>query len=159
MKFLEILLGFLASEGKSFVKSNTDAVTQQIANNGRRIALLLSLTAISISLFCMGFGMAFKTIVDHFQNSSTFDSGPSLMSGISLAVISSLGLVYSLGEGRWMKAVGAQDRPPSNNSTNSTEPALQTAIAMLIVEVSQQLKHSRQHEATRPQESKGSDSL
>jgi hypothetical protein len=143
MKFIEILFSFLSNQGKFLLQSNTEAVTRQVINNARRIAGLLATTVISITLFCTGFSMAYSIW------------SPGLVAGIILALISIFGLIYSLGERRWLASVGINtDTIPATAKASLVDPTLQTAVAAILIELAAELKERRtQASSSTPQQS------
>ena len=52
MKFMDLLLGFVSQQGRAMFQQNAESVTRNITNNTRKIATLLALTVIFITLFC-----------------------------------------------------------------------------------------------------------
>jgi hypothetical protein len=148
MKFLEILLSFLGTQGKAFLQSNTEALTQAIVNNARRVAGLLSGVAVSITLLCVGFSMGFHSVVESYKNGGSLEFSAGLVAGILLTAASLGALLYFLSEKAWLKATGLQAQPAVAESSGG--PGLDTAIAVLILEISQELKSRREKTADSP---------
>lgn len=143
MKFLEILLSFIAGQGKSFLQTNTEVVTQQIVNNARRIATLLAAAIVCIILFCAGFEMAYDAVVTIFEEGTGWEWSPALIGGLLLAAGAGYGLVTALSEKRWMNAVGAKEAREVPAKPQSS--AMENAIAVLVLEVADQLKARREN--------------
>lgn len=141
MKFLEILISFLVTQGKSFMQSNTEALTHQIVNNARRVTLLLATIVISITLFCIGFSMAYAAVVSGFDQ-SLWTWSPHLTGGLVLVMASVIGLACSFSERRWLDATGLNPREKEAAKESSTTP-METAIAMILVEVANELRERR----------------
>ena len=150
MKFLEILLSFISTQGSSLFQSGSDAVSRKVTENARKVAILLAIAVIGITLFCSGFNMAYSAIVSGFERIDGFAWSTSLSGGLILVVVAILTLVYSLGEKRWVAAVNAhpEERPTHNDAPGA---ALQSAIALLIVEIAHELKERRNTHAERPE--------
>lgn|GEM_PF-3403867 len=143
MKFLEILLSFAATQGKSMFQENTQSLSRHIAGNARKVAVLLSVTAISITLFCSGVSMGYTALIAGFENGDPWTWSAGLVGGLLLALVAAAGLAYSLGEKRWLAATGVPDEAPPQIKPEG--PGLDTAFAMLISEVALHLKESRTH--------------
>src|SRR5688572_28728233 len=106
MKFLDILLAFLSTQGKSFLQGETHNMTQQIVNNARRVTRLLTGLILSIVLFSIGFSMAYSSAVSAFAETGGWAWTPGVVAGISLGLAALCGLFYTLGEKRWLDATG-----------------------------------------------------
>jgi len=147
MKFLEILLSFMTHQGKSFVQTSSEAVSARVAENARRIAMLLSLTAIFITLFCSGFTMAYNAAIGDWDQRMGWSFAPAFIGGLILALIALSGLFYSLGEKRWREAVGADahDAFPASPPPPPAGPSLESAFAVLLVEVINEFKERRKN--------------
>lgn len=147
MKFIEILLAFLASQGKGLFQQNTEAFSEKIINNSRRIVVLLAICVISITLFCCGISLGYTAAVTNLDQGNGWVWSNAVIGGILLSAISLVGLIYSLGEDRWLNAVGRhpEDRTQKNREENA--PGLESAFAVLISEVAAQLKASRKNAA------------
>ena len=156
MKFLEILLTFLSTQGKAFLQSNTEALTQSIVNNARKVATLLCGLVISLSLFCIGFSVAFSGVIAYFShNNEGFLVGsqgffsPAVIGGSSLTLAALVALSQCLSERHWLKATGLAPTVTATPSPITQGPGLDTAIAVLILEIASELKERRSH-ATPP---------
>ncbi len=143
MKFLEILVSFLAGQGKAFLQTNTEAVSRRIANNARRVAALLAAAIVSIILFCSGVEMAYGAVVAAFEAGQGWSWSPALAGGLLLSAVAGYGLVSSLSEKRWMKAVGANEA--NNEAPKAAGPSpVESAVAVLLLELSDQLRARRE---------------
>jgi len=143
MKFLEIFLSFLATQGKSFFQSNTEALSKTLVNNARRVAILLAIAVISIALFCNGASMGYAALVESIAQGDGWTASTGLYGGIILALVSLGGLFYSLGEKRWLDATGIRDE--AHEPKQPQNPPLESAFAILITEVALYLKESRKN--------------
>ncbi len=152
MKFLEILLSFIASQGKAIFQSNAENLSYQIVNNIRRIAILLTITVISISLFCIGFSMGYSGAVISYESFGIWTWSPRVVAGFTLIAISGLGLLYSLGESRWLAATDAE-KTTQKTEKSSLNPVLEGAIAVIITELASELKERRRNAPATPNES------
>ncbi|MBS1984504.1 MAG: hypothetical protein JST16_10060 [Bdellovibrionales bacterium] len=141
MKILEILLAFLATQGRALFQSNTEAVSQRIVNNARRVAVLISATVIFIVLFCVGFKMAYVAGVAGFDSGITFMPSPALWGGILLALVSLGGLVYCLSEKRWLDAVAAEPKATEEAKEAGPSP-MENALAAILTEIAHEI-HAR----------------
>ncbi len=149
MKFIEILLSFLTTQGSWLLQSGTSAVSRKMVDNARKIAVLLALSAIGIALFCSGFMMTYSNLIAGLEQQESLILKPGLIGGIILVALAISLLVYSLGEKRWIHAVEATGHAHSHSNG---EPTLQTAAALLIVEIAQELKERRIHASKNPSE-------
>ena len=140
MKFLEILLSFITSQGKAFVNSNTETLSQHIVNNARRIFILISLTLISITLFCVGFSMAYRGLVIGYEHGDGWQWSASVIGGLILAVISALGLCRSLSEKSWMAATNIDTQNVTSTIHTQSGPTLESAFAILITEIALEIR-------------------
>jgi hypothetical protein len=146
MKFLEIFLAFAATQGKTMFQDNTQALSRHIVNNARKVAILLSVAVISITLFCTGTSMGYSALVTGIDQGEGWVWSAGLIAGLILAAVSLGGLFYSLGEARWLEATGIPEAEAA--AKQETEgPGLDTAFALLITEFALQLKESRRKHA------------
>lgn len=152
MKFLEILISFLATQGKSFFQANTEALSKTIVNNARRVAILLVGAVVSTTLFCYGVSMGYSALVESYDRGSGFEWSAGFIAGLVMVAISLVGLFYFLGEKRWLDATGlGEEAPPSSASQQQPQgPGIDTALALLITELAINLKESR-HNAHKTQ--------
>lgn len=145
MKILEILFSFLATQGRSLFQTNTEALSKQIVANARRVVTLLTVLVISIALFCSGISMGYSSLVASIAAGDGWVFSPGLVGGLLVAALSFGGLVYSLGEKRWLDATGITREAPSERRQEG--PGLDTAFALLISEIALHLKESRRSDA------------
>jgi hypothetical protein len=146
MKFLEIFLAFAATQGKSLFQDNTQALSRHIVGNARRVAILLSIAVISITLFCSGTSMGYTALVESIDQGDGWEWSAGLIAGLIMAAISFGGLVYSLGESRWLEATGIPEAEAAAKQ-KPEGPGLDSAFALLITECALQLKESRSKNA------------
>ncbi len=139
MKILEMILGFLTQQGRAAVQENAESMTRQIANNARRISKLLALTAIFVALLCSGITSAYSELMSSIQRSETNWTGAIFLGGLALAIASIGGLVYSLGEKRWLEALNVSTDPPPPPQASPIE----NAIAVLLLEAANELRERR----------------
>lgn len=147
MKFLEILLSFAATQGKSMFQDNTQALSRHIVNNARKVAILLSIAVISITLFCTGTSMGYTALVTGIDQGEGWQWSAGLIAGLIMAAVSFGGLVYSLGESRWLEATGIPEAEAAAAKQKPEGPGLDSAFALLITEFALQLKESRNKHA------------
>ncbi|MEO5667285.1 MAG: hypothetical protein ABIR96_04425 [Bdellovibrionota bacterium] len=147
MKIIEILFAFLATQGKSLFQTNTEALSRRMVSNARSVATLLTILVISITLFCSGVSMAYGAVVAGLSQGDGWICSPGLIAGLIMTLASFAGLLYSLGEKRWLNATGI---PTEASEVRNEGPGLDTAFAFLISEVAMHLKESRKHDQTNP---------
>jgi hypothetical protein len=150
MKFLEILVNFLATQGMSFMHGSKESLTQQIVNNARRVARLLVFVVLSIVLFSIGFSMAYSGIVQGIEETGAWAWSPPVIWGLALALLAICGMVYALGEERWLDATDLKRRSesPPPPPSRLMDPMLEAALAALITEFAQGLKEGRKNAAS-----------
>jgi hypothetical protein len=150
MKFLEILLSFIATQGKSFIQGGTEALSEKIVNNARRVAILLAVIVLAIVLFSTGFSMAYTSAIKNLEENGAWLWSAGVLSGMALAAIALTVLCYSLGEKRWLDATGINakaDATPPPAPPRLLDPMLEAALAVLITEFANGLKENRQNAA------------
>lgn len=149
MKFLEILLAFLSSQGKNMVQNNAEIVKGNLANNFRRIAALLMTSLVTAALFCVSLSIAFNKLLASYEQNGAWVISTTILVAFITAIVCLAALIFVLSEKRWQNAVGNSDKtaeavPPPR----SEGPNLQAAVALLIVEVIQEIKARREHAST-----------
>lgn len=150
MKFLEILLAFLSSQGKTMVQNNAEAVKENLANNFRRIAALLLTSLIASALFCVSISLALSRLLAAYEQLGVWSFSTTVTVSLVISLLCLAVLVFALGEKRWHDAVGRPTEKPADAvpPPRSGGPDLQAAVALLIVEVIQEIKARRQHAST-----------
>lgn len=145
MKILEILLSFLSTQGKAFFAANTEAVGERIANNARRVAMLISANVIAVVLFCAGFNMAYSDVVATFEKGYGWSWTPGTIGGLVLTSIASVGLWWSFSEDRWRRAVSSEseEREREEGARASSSSPIENAIAVILLEIAREMRARR----------------
>lgn len=163
MKILEILLAFLSTQGKAFFAANTEAVGERIANNARRVAMLISANVIAVVLFCAGFKMAYGDVVATLKDGYGWTWTPGLIGGLILTSLASIGLWWSFSEDRWRRAVSsegeesAREKEGSSGSRSGGGSPIENAIAVILLEIAQEMRSRRKSKSDAADEAEESD--
>lgn len=145
MKILEILLAFLSTQGKAFFAANTEAVGERIANNARRVAMLISANVIAVVLFCAGFKMAYSDAVATFEKGYGWSWTPGVIGGLILTSLASVGLWWSFSEDRWRRAVSSEseERAREEEAQAAGPSPIENAIAVILLEIAHEMRARR----------------
>ncbi|MEK2687854.1 hypothetical protein [Bdellovibrio sp. GT3] len=143
MKFLLPLLSFLLGNAKGLIKEPAEAFSQQLAMRVRSLTTLLVAVIGSLALGCVGLSLFIASIASQLDKNEEFHVSGGMMVYLVLTVVAVGVLIYSLSSKTWMKSLGFEQKPATQQNQKRATGTLESAVALLVMDFIEERKERR----------------